>query len=99
MYDQKPLPEGNDSLYQIGRNPFIAPHPTQLNAIMMNWYKNLTRGNWKVDADGVSDGIDKYREADTEEHCMEYVVEIGPGMPVLARLQASHEFACVLSNS
>lgn len=39
-------------------------------------------GNWTVDAEGVADGIRKYREADKREHCMEYVVEFGPGLPV-----------------
>ena len=82
MYDQQPLPLRNDSLYQIGRNPFIATHPTQLSAVLMKWYKNVILGNWKVDDDGVMGGIEKYREADLEEHYMEYVVEIGPGLPV-----------------
>jgi hypothetical protein len=82
MYDEQPLPERNDSLYQIGRNPFIAPHPTQLNAILMNWYKNLMLGNWGVNTDGIAEGIGNYREADAQEHCMEYVVDIGPGLPV-----------------
>jgi hypothetical protein len=80
--DQQSLPERNDSLYQIGRNPFIAPHPTQFVAVLENWYKNLMLGNWEVDGDGVVGGIEKYREADTEEHCMEFVVDIGPGLPV-----------------
>jgi hypothetical protein len=82
MADQQPLPERNDSLYQIGRNPFIAPHPTQFVAVLENWYRNLMLGNWEVDENGVGDGIEKYREANTEEHCMEYVVDIRPGLPV-----------------
>jgi hypothetical protein len=82
MADQQPLPERNDSLYQIGRNPFVASHPTQLVAVLESWYRNLMLGNWEVDENGVADGIDKYREADTEEHCMEFVVDVGPGLPV-----------------
>jgi hypothetical protein len=81
MADQQSLPERNDSLYQIGRNPFVAPHPTQFVAVLENWYRNLMLGNWEVDGDGVVGGIEKYREADTENHCMEYVVDIGPGLP------------------
>jgi hypothetical protein len=80
--DQQPFSECNDSLYQIGWNPFIAPHPTRLVTILMVWYENLELGNWAVYGEGVAGGIDKYREADTEEHCMEYVVEIGPGLTV-----------------
>jgi hypothetical protein len=82
MADQRPLPERNDSLYQIGWNPFIAPHPSQLVAMLVLWYENLQSGIWEVDQDGVMGGIEKYREANLEEHCMEYVVEIGPGLTV-----------------
>ena len=82
MADQKPLPECNDSLYQIGWNPFIARHPPQLLAVLVLWYENLQSGNWDVDSDGVTGGMEKYREANLEEHCMEYVLEIGPGLTV-----------------
>ena len=82
MADQKPLPERNDSLYQIGWNPFTASHAPQLVAILVLWYENLQSGNWDVDQDGVMGGMEKYREANLEEHCMEYVVEIGPGLTV-----------------
>ena len=82
MADQKPLPERNDSLYQIGWNPFIASHPPQLLAVLALWYENLQSGNWNVNQDGVMGGMEKYREADLEEHCMEYVLEIGPGLTV-----------------
>jgi hypothetical protein len=82
MADQKPLPERNDSLYQIGWNPFIASHAPQLVAVLVLWYENLLSGNWDVDQDGVMGGMEKYREANLEEHCMEYVVEIGPGLTV-----------------
>jgi hypothetical protein len=75
-------PPRDDSLYQIGRNPFIAPHPTQLVAVLENWNRNLMLGNWEVDENGVVGGMEKYREADMEEHCMEFVVDIGPGLPV-----------------
>jgi hypothetical protein len=80
--DQKPLPESNDSLYQIGWNPFIASHPSHLVAVLVLWYENLQSGNWDVDQDGIMGGIEKYREANPEEHCMIYVVEIGPGLTV-----------------
>ena len=82
MADQKPLPERNDSLYQIGWNPFIARHPPQLLSILVLRYENLQSGKWDVDQDGVKGGMEKYREANLEEHCMEYVLEIGPGLTV-----------------
>jgi len=82
MADQKPLPERNDSLYQIGWNPFIARHPPQLLAILVLWYENLQSGKWDMDRDGIMGGMEKYREANLEEHCMEYVLEIGPGLTV-----------------
>ena len=82
MADQKPLPACNDCLYRIGWKPFIARHPPQLLAILIFWYDNLRSGNWDVDQDDVTGGMEKYREANLEEHCMEYVLEVGPGLTV-----------------
>ena len=75
-------PRRNDSLYQIDWDPFIASHATQLVAFLVLWYENLQPGNWDVDQDGVMGGTEKYREANLEEHCVEYVVEIGPELTV-----------------
>lgn len=82
LADERPFPVRNDSLYQIRWNPFIAYHPMPLMAILMLWYRNVDVGIWEVDRDGVAGEIEKYREADTEEHCIYHVVEIGPGLGV-----------------
>jgi hypothetical protein len=75
MADGKSLPGRNDSLYLIGWNLSIAPHPTQFVTILMLWYRNLEAGRWAVDEDGVLGVIEKYRKVDTDEHCVEYVVD------------------------
>jgi hypothetical protein len=69
----------HDKLYQIGDNPFINNHGVSLLAVLQNFYAHVHQGNWSVDQGGVSDPIGKFREAETEEHCGEYVVSIGPG--------------------
>lgn len=51
-------------------------------AILKLWYRNIDVRTCEVDRYGVAEGIENYREADTEEHCMDHVVEIGPGLGV-----------------
>jgi hypothetical protein len=34
----------------------------------------IENGHWTVDENGVSDGIDKFKEADTEEKCDLYTI-------------------------
>ncbi|CAD0096769.1 unnamed protein product [Aureobasidium vineae] len=69
----------HDELYQIGDNPFAPDHGTSLLGILQNFYAHVVQGNWSVDGRGVSDPIDKFREAETEEHCNQYAVPMGPG--------------------
>lgn len=37
--DRKPLFPSNDMLYQIGWNPFVAPHPTRLVVVLELWHQ------------------------------------------------------------
>ncbi|KAF2627858.1 hypothetical protein BU25DRAFT_392248 [Macroventuria anomochaeta] len=59
-------------LYQLGFNHFIAAHDVQLKYVLWNWVAMVEEGKWEVDADGVVGGIEKWREADTEEHWSDY---------------------------
>jgi hypothetical protein len=59
-------------LYQLGFNPLIAAHDMQLKHVLWNWVAMVEEGKWEVDADGVVGGIEKWREADTEEHWSDY---------------------------
>jgi hypothetical protein len=59
-------------LYQLGFNHFIARHDVQLKYVLRNWLEMITEGKWEVDEHGVIGGIEKWREADTEEHWYDY---------------------------
>lgn len=68
----------HDDLYQIGVNPFAPYHGVSLLAVLQNFYLHIHQGIWSVDESGVSDTIDKFREAETGEHWHEFVVPMGP---------------------
>lgn len=69
----------HDELYQIGDNPFMTEHGVSLLAVLQNFYAHVHQGNWSVDERGVSDPIEKFREAELGEHCGKYIVPMGPG--------------------
>jgi hypothetical protein len=68
----------NDTLYQIGGSPYTAPHQVQLKDVLVAWAWCVDGDYWKVDASGVKGGIEKFREADTEEHFERYITPYGP---------------------
>ena len=70
-------PEGEDlyhGLYTAGYNPYIEAHDMQLYKVLENWRDMVKQGHWQVDQNGVADSIEKFQEADTQEHCEEYVI-------------------------
>jgi hypothetical protein len=72
-------PEARDvftELYSPGHDPFGLMHSHGLSKILKNWLGMIERGDWKVDENGVAGGIDKWKEADTEEHWDKYVLPI-----------------------
>lgn len=62
----------SQELYQAGFNPFTVNHDVQLEYVLKNWAWMVQSGFWDVDEHGVAGGIEKWREADTEEHWAEY---------------------------
>ncbi|THX78588.1 hypothetical protein D6D04_05691 [Aureobasidium pullulans] len=73
------IEDGHDELYQIGHNPFVPDHGVSLLAILQNFCAHVETGDWTIDEEGVSDPIEKFREAEIEEHFEKYIVPIGPG--------------------
>ena len=59
-------------LYQLGFNHFIAAHDVQLRYVLWKWLEMIEEGKWEVDEHGVVGGVEKWREADTEEHWSDY---------------------------
>ncbi|KAK5130470.1 hypothetical protein LTR08_001992 [Meristemomyces frigidus] len=64
--------EGRDNLYQSGKNPYNYPHAVQLQAFLENVYLNVRSGYWNVDAHGVAGGVEKWKEADSQDHWAQY---------------------------
>lgn len=59
-------------LYQLGFNHFIAAHDVQLKYVLWKWAEMVEEGKWEVDAEGVVGGVEKWKEADTQEHWSDY---------------------------
>ncbi|RDW90223.1 uncharacterized protein DSM5745_01998 [Aspergillus mulundensis] len=68
--DWEPKPRNEHAaLYQPGLvDGFSERHDVQIDKVLRNWAERVERGGWDVDRDGVVGGIEKFREADTEEH-------------------------------
>lgn len=47
-------------------------HEVQLKRVLWRWVEMVEDGKWKVGADGVIGGMEKWKEADTEEHWRDY---------------------------
>ncbi|KAL4941850.1 hypothetical protein BDV06DRAFT_235798 [Aspergillus oleicola] len=61
------------SLYQGGTtNGITNKHYVQIDKVLNNWAERVEVGDWEVTEDGVAGGIEKFREADTEEHWKKY---------------------------
>ena len=72
------IDNSHDELYQIGDNPFMMEHGVSLLAVLQNFYAQVHQGKWCVDGRGVSDLIEKFREAESQEHRGKYIVPMGP---------------------
>ncbi|KAL5416404.1 hypothetical protein PMIN04_008178 [Paraphaeosphaeria minitans] len=64
----------HDEVYQTGRQPFIKSHPVRLVQVLRSWVGMVERGDWKVGAEGISDGMDEWKKADTRGGWEKYSV-------------------------
>ncbi|KAJ6133748.1 hypothetical protein N7523_000070 [Penicillium sp. IBT 18751x] len=70
----------SDQLYQThlfsGYSGYLPwdSRSSYLHRVLENWAKRVETGDWLVGEDGVIGGIEKFKEADTEEHWREYVI-------------------------
>lgn len=68
-------PNGRENeLYQPGYCHFIPWHGPQLGNVLELWSNLVGLGKWKIGEEGVLGGIEKFREADTEEHSHKYQI-------------------------
>ncbi|KFY31187.1 hypothetical protein V493_01322 [Pseudogymnoascus sp. VKM F-4281 (FW-2241)] len=56
-----------NELYQTGYNHFIPWHEPQLADVLGQWQALVEAGLWEVGEEGVVGGIEKFKEADTED--------------------------------
>ena len=61
-----------NELYQLGYNHFVPAHGPQLGDILHLWQSLIWMGEWEVGEEGVLGGIEKFKEADTDEHYHKY---------------------------
>lgn len=54
-------------LYQTSCNPFIPRHEVELFRVLEHWVQMVRSGRWEVGAEGVSGGIEKWKEADESD--------------------------------
>ncbi|KAL4746605.1 hypothetical protein BDW72DRAFT_207218 [Aspergillus terricola var. indicus] len=70
--NQKPG-DSNTLLYQSGcPDGFTFRYHVQIHKVLENWAERVERGDWEVNGDGVAGRVEKFREADTEEHWRKY---------------------------
>lgn len=74
-----PAGDGHAELYQLGKNPFMPDHSSQLLAVLMQFVGHVRTGMWNVGAEGVERGADVFREADTEMVSPDYRLVLGAG--------------------
>jgi hypothetical protein len=61
-------------LYQTGYCHFIPWHVSQLGDVLEQWSNMVGLGEWEVGEEGVLGGIEKFKEADTEENAYKYQI-------------------------
>lgn len=65
----------SDKLYQVYQFSGILPwdsHSSQIHKVLLNWAERVEIGDWEVNDDGVADGIEKFKDADTPENWKKY---------------------------
>ncbi|KFY36230.1 hypothetical protein V494_05204 [Pseudogymnoascus sp. VKM F-4513 (FW-928)] len=67
----RPNGRRND-LYQLGYNHYGPAHGPQLGDILDLWQNLVGAGEWEVGEEGVLGGVEKFKEADSDEHYEEY---------------------------
>lgn len=63
-----------DALYQLGFKPFTVPHGTRLVEVLRSWKAMVERGDWKVGNEGIEDGKEAFKEADTADEWWKFLM-------------------------
>ncbi|PYH78634.1 hypothetical protein BO82DRAFT_434859 [Aspergillus uvarum CBS 121591] len=68
--------DANYDLYQCEFNGFIPWRDTPLHQVLESWAERVRAGDWTVGEDGVADGVERWREADTEAGWRKYWIPV-----------------------
>lgn len=66
---------GTDGLYRGSFASGIMPldsFSSHIHRVLLNWAERVENGDWEVNEDGVAHGIEKFKDADTQEHWKKY---------------------------
>ena len=66
--DDVPGRRTHGDLYQPRYNGFVDLRDVQIHKVLQNWASNIQSGHWEVGEGGVVGGIERFAEADTDEH-------------------------------
>jgi hypothetical protein len=74
--DRHEVPKGSrGQLYQMGYpNGWTDYHDVRIHKVLENWAEMVESEAWEIDVNGVVGGIEKFMDADTEEHWEKYVL-------------------------
>jgi hypothetical protein len=64
-----------DGLYQPGWDMFVVGGKLRLELLFKNWTEMIKNGHWVIDENGVKDGIEKFKEAETVEQWQLYWIK------------------------
>lgn len=67
----------SDGLYRVSFASGVMPldsHSSHIHRVLQNWAERVESGDWEVDENGVTGGIEKFKDADTLENWKKYFI-------------------------
>jgi hypothetical protein len=67
----------SDGLYRVSFASGIMPldsYSSHIDRVLQNWAERVEGGDWEVDENGVTGGIERFKDADTLEHWKKYYI-------------------------
>lgn len=57
---------GNAVMFQLGSNPYMPDHPTQLHTMLSKFSERVVSGGWQIDSDGVVEPCEAFQAGDRQ---------------------------------
>lgn len=55
---------GNTEIFQLGSNPYMPDHPTQLHTMLSKFSERVMSGKWQIDSNGVVEPCEAFQAGD-----------------------------------